>query len=242
MAKLRGFTLFEMVIAIVVLSIIMIGIGSYIAIGVKGYTNTVDRERLQSQARFLVARMTKEIRHAAPNSLSYTSNCLSFYPIIAPAVYYDSLPNNSNTIAITPLRFSTNWSNSGNFVAVGFISSGQYENKKIEVSSITEPASKDGTYQLTLKSPIMDASSPGKRLYLYKDKISYCLSGKTIVRKVNDELEGVLMAENIDKFIPHVQTTGLNSNAIALFSIQYLDLRTQEKSDYNHSVQVMNVL
>ncbi|KJF81133.1 prepilin-type N-terminal cleavage/methylation domain-containing protein [Photobacterium angustum] len=241
MAKLRGFTLFEMVIAIVVLSIIMIGIGSYIAIGVKGYSNTVDRERLQSQARFLVARMTKEIRHAAPNSLSYTSNCLSFYPIIAPAVYYDSLPNNSNTIAITPLRFSTNWSNSGNFVAVGFASSEQYKNNTIAVSSITAPASKDETYQLTLTSPIEDASSPGKRLYLYKDKISYCLIGKTIVRKVNDG-DGILMAENIDKFIPNVQTTGLNSNAIALFSIQYLDLRTQEKSDYNHSVQVMNVL
>ncbi|KJG01154.1 PilW family protein [Photobacterium angustum] len=241
MAKPRGFTLFEMVIAIVVLSIIMIGIGSYIAIGVKGYTNTVDRERLQSQARFLVARMTKEIRHAAPNSLSYTSNCLSFYPIIAPAVYYDSLPNNSNTIAITPLRFSSNWSNSGNFVAVGFASSEQYKNNTIAVSSITAPASKDETYQLTLTSPIEDASSPGKRLYLYKDKISYCLIGKTIVRKVNDG-DGILMAENIDKFIPHVQTTGLNSNAIALFSIQYLDLRTQEKSDYNHSVQVMNVL
>ncbi|KJF94359.1 type IV prepilin, MshO [Photobacterium angustum] len=242
MAKPRGFTLFEMVIAIVVLSIIMIGIGSYIAIGVKGYTNTVDRERLQSQARFLVARMTKEIRHAAPNSLSYTSNCLSFYPIIAPAVYYDNLPNNSNTIAITPLRFSTNWSNSGNFVAVGFASSEQYKNNTIAVSSITAPASKDETYQLTLTSPIEEASSPGNRLYLYKDKISYCQSGKTIVRKVNDELEGVLMAENIDKFIPNVQATGLNSNAIALFSIQYLDLRTQEKSDYNHSVQVMNVL
>ncbi|EAR54533.1 putative type IV prepilin, MshO [Photobacterium sp. SKA34] len=241
MAKPRGFTLFEMVIAIVVLSIIMIGIGSYIAIGVKGYTNTVDRERLQSQARFLVARMTKEIRHAAPNSLSYTSNCLSFYPIIAPAVYYDSLQNNTNTIAITPLRFSTNWSSSGNFVAVGFISSEQYENKKIAVSSITEPASKDGTYQLALTLSVT-TSSAGKRLYLYKDKISYCQSGTTIVRKVNDELKGVLMAENIEKFIPNVQTTGLNSNAIALFSIQYLDLRTQEKSVYNHSVQVMNVL
>ncbi|PSV26682.1 MULTISPECIES: PilW family protein [unclassified Photobacterium] len=241
MAKPRGFTLFEMVIAIVVLSIIMIGIGSYIAIGVKGYTNTVDRERLQSQARFLVARMTKEIRHAAPNSLSNTSHCLSFYPIIAPAVYYDNLPNNSNTIAITPLRFSSNWSSSGNFVAVGFASSEQYKNNTITVSSITAPASKDETYQLTLTSPIKEASSPGNRLYLYKDKISYCQVGTTIVRKVNDG-DGILMAENIDKFIPNVQTAGLNSNAIALFTIQYLDSRTQEKSDYNHSVQVMNVL
>ncbi|WP_305420756.1 hypothetical protein [Photobacterium leiognathi] len=50
------------------------------------------------------------------------------------------------------------------------------------------------------------------------------------------------MADNIDTFTPEVQSAGLNSSAIALFSIQYLDQRTQEKSDYNHSVQVMNVL
>ncbi|WP_318475756.1 PilW family protein [Photobacterium leiognathi] len=241
MTKARGFTLFEMVIATVVLSIIMIGIGSYIAIGVKGYTNTVDRERLQSQARFLVARMTKEIRHAAPNSLSASGSCLSFYPIIAPAVYYANLPNNSSSIAISPFNYSTSWENKNNLVAVGFASFEQYQNNTIKVNGITKPANANDPYLLSLSSPIT-TTSPGKRLYLYKDKISYCQNGKTIVRKVNDEFEGVLMADNIDTFTPEVQSAGLNSSAIALFSIQYLDQRTQEKSDYNHSVQVMNVL
>lgn len=239
MTKARGFTLFEMVIAIVVLSIIMIGIGSYIAIGVKGYTNTVDRERLQSQARFLVARMTKEIRHAAPNSLSASGSCLSFYPIIAPAVYYANLPNNSSSIAISPFNYSTSWENKNNLVAVGFASFEQYQNNTIKVNGITKPSANE-PYLLSLSSPIT-TTSPGKRLYLYKDKISYCQQGSTIVRRVNDG-DGILMADNIDTFTPEVQSAGLNSSAIALFSIQYLDQRTQEKSDYNHSVQVMNVL
>ena len=239
MTKARGFTLFEMVIATVVLSIIMIGIGSYIAIGVKGYTNTVDRERLQSQARFLVARMTKEIRHAAPNSLSASGSCLSFYPIIAPAVYYANLPNNSLSIAISPFNYSTSWENKNNLVAVGFASFEQYQNNTIKVNGITTPSANE-PYQLSLSSPIK-TTSPGKRLYLYKDKISYCQQGSTIVRRVNDG-DGILMADNIDTFTPEVQSAGLNSSAIALFSIQYFDQRTQEKSDYNHSVQVMNVL
>ncbi|WP_419237129.1 PilW family protein [Photobacterium leiognathi subsp. mandapamensis] len=240
MTKARGFTLFEMVIATVVLSIIMIGIGSYIAIGVKGYTNTVDRERLQSQARFLVARMTKEIRHAAPNSLSASGGCLSFYPIIAPAVYYSNLLNNSSSIAISPFNYSTSWENKNNLVAVGFASFEQYQNNTIKVNGITKPANANDPYLLSLSSPITTAS-PGKRLYLYKDRISYCQQGSTIVRRVNDG-DGILMADNIDTFTPEVQSAGLNSSAIALFSIQYLDQRTQEKSDYNHSVQVMNVL
>ncbi|PSW56441.1 PilW family protein [Photobacterium leiognathi] len=240
MTKARGFTLFEMVIATVVLSIIMIGIGSYIAIGVKGYTNTVDRERLQSQARFLVARMTKEIRHAAPNSLSASGSCLSFYPIIAPAVYYANLPNNSSSIAISPFNYSTSWENKNNLVAVGFVSFEQYQNNTIKVNGITKPANANDPYLLSLSSPIK-TTSPGKRLYLYKDKISYCQQGSTIVRCVNDG-DGILMADNIDTFTLEVQSAGLNSSAIALFSIQYFDQRTQEKSDYNHSVQVMNVL
>ncbi|WP_305837369.1 PilW family protein [Photobacterium leiognathi] len=240
MTKPRGFTLFEMVIATVVLSIIMIGIGSYIAIGVKGYTNTVDRERLQSQARFLVARMTKEIRHAAPNSLSASDSCLSFYPIIAPAVYYSNLLNNSSSIAISPFNYSTSWENKNNLVAVGFVSFEQYQNNTIKVNGITKPANANDPYLLSLSSPIKTAS-PGKRLYLYKDRISYCQQGSTIVRRVNDG-DGILMADNIDTFTPEVQSAGLNSSAIALFSIKYLDQRTQEKSDYTHSVQVMNVL
>ncbi|MCG3862834.1 MULTISPECIES: type II secretion system protein [unclassified Photobacterium] len=253
MAKQRGFTLFEMVIAIVVLSIIMIGIGSYIAIGVKGYTNTVDRERLQSQARFLVARMTKEIRHAAPNSLSISGSqgsknrCLSFYPIVSSAVYYTDSPNGSDELNVSPFdpdntdvwRLNTDWN-----VAVGFASADQYQDNNVVMSGAEEYTTSEnkGLWLLSLKdSNKITTSSPGKRLYLYKNKISYCQVGNTIERQVNDT-DGIVMASDVEMFTPTVQTAGLNSNAIAFIGIEFKDPRTNETADYNHSVQVLNVL
>lgn len=241
MGTQRGFTLLEMVIAITVLSIIMIGIGNYIAIGAKGYTHTVDRERLQSQARFLVARMTRELRHAAPNSLSHTAECLSFYPIIAPAVYYDTLPNESTQIMITPFAYSSQWQNTDYRVAVGFALAEQYQkNQRRVVSLLPMTAEHRSPYTLTVTDPFKTAS-PGKRLYLYRDKISYCQQGSTIVRKVNDN-NGIRMADNVAAFTVNTERAGLNNSAIASFSIQYHDQRTDETADYKHSVQVMNVL
>lgn len=243
----KGFTLLEMVISMVVLSIIMIGIGSYIALGVKGYTNTIDRERLQSQARFLVARMTKEIRHAAPNSLIVGDRCIRFYPIVSSAVYYAELPNNSNELNVSAFdpNNKTIWDKTGWHVAVGFASVEQYQNNKITIDSIKDAKTKnnnqaDNLLQLTLSTPII-TSSPGKRLYLYHDQISYCQLGNTIVRKVNNS-DGVLMATNIVEFMPKVQAAGLNSSAIALIGIKFSDPKTNEIANYNHSVQVLNVL
>ena len=246
----RGFTLLEMVIAMVVLSIIMIGMGSYIAVGVKGYTNTVDRERLQSQARFLIARMTREIRHAAPNSLSVAGSkaskdmCLSFYPIVSAAVYYADLPNNSDQLNISALdpQNTAIWKpkdrkHKGWKVAVGFASAEQYKENTI-VMSAAEPLG--DLLQLSLTYPIT-TSSPGKRLYLYQHQISYCQVGNTIQRQVNGN-KSVLMATNIELFDPIAQPTGLNSNAIALIGIKFKDPITNETADYNHSVQVLNVL
>ncbi|MEC6815637.1 prepilin-type N-terminal cleavage/methylation domain-containing protein [Photobacterium toruni] len=243
----KGFTLLEMVIAMVVLSIIMIGIGSYIALGVKGYTNTIDRERLQSQARFLVARMTKEIRHAAPNSLIAEDRCIRFYPIVSSAVYYTELPNNSDELNV--LAFDPNnkaiWNKTDWSVAVGFASARQYQNNKVTIDSIgaakiNNSNKTSNLFQLTLSTPII-TSSPGKRLYLYHDQISYCQLGNTIVRKVNNS-DGVLMATNIVDFMPKIQTAGLNSSAIALIGIKFSDPKTNEIANYNHSVQVLNVL
>ncbi|MGI2797848.1 prepilin-type N-terminal cleavage/methylation domain-containing protein [Photobacterium damselae subsp. damselae] len=241
MKKLQGFTLMEMVIAMVILAIIMVGIGSYIEAGVKGYSSTVDRERLQSEARFLLARMTKEIRHAAPNSLSVSgisgSECLSFYPIIGSAAYYDNLPNNSHSLNISTFDDAKKW-NSSDKIAVGFIDPSQYQNSNIVYKGIT--GKEDSLQEMAISSPITTAS-PAHRLYLYQDKISYCLGGTKIFRTANGQ-HPVMMAQNVSQFKPKVEEVGLNSNAIALIGLQFKDLSSQEVANYNHSVQVLNAL
>ncbi|NMV13000.1 prepilin-type N-terminal cleavage/methylation domain-containing protein, partial [Vibrio parahaemolyticus] len=82
--KTRGFTLMEMIVTIVVGSFIMLGIAGYVQLGMKGYADTIDRQRIQTQAQFVLEKMTREIRHAVPNSFHVpkgTTNCLEFVPI-----------------------------------------------------------------------------------------------------------------------------------------------------------------
>lgn len=82
--KDRGFTLMEMIVTIVVGSFIMLGIAGYVQLGMKGYADTIDRQRIQTQAQFVLEKMTREIRHAVPNSFHVpkdASHCLEFVPI-----------------------------------------------------------------------------------------------------------------------------------------------------------------
>ncbi|WP_337220318.1 PilW family protein, partial [Vibrio parahaemolyticus] len=58
----RGFTLIELVLAIVIGSIIMLGIAGYVQVGMKGYVDASSRQRIQTQAQFVLEKMAREIR------------------------------------------------------------------------------------------------------------------------------------------------------------------------------------
>ena len=79
----QGFTLIEIIISLMVLGVISLGIGSYLQLGAQGYIQNRDREQLQSQARFAAERISRELRHAVPNSLTVSSDkkCITFTPI-----------------------------------------------------------------------------------------------------------------------------------------------------------------
>ncbi|HAS6780468.1 TPA: prepilin-type N-terminal cleavage/methylation domain-containing protein, partial [Vibrio parahaemolyticus] len=53
----RGFTLIELVLAIVIGSIIMLGIAGYVQVGMKGYVDASSRQRIQTQAQFVLEKM-----------------------------------------------------------------------------------------------------------------------------------------------------------------------------------------
>ena len=44
--KQRGFTLIEMIVTIVIVAIIFLGIAGFVEFGAKGYTQSIDRQRL----------------------------------------------------------------------------------------------------------------------------------------------------------------------------------------------------
>ncbi len=135
--KDRGFTLMEMIVTIVVGSFIMLGIAGYVQLGMKGYADTIDRQRIQTQAQFVLEKMTREIRHAVPNSFHVpkgTTNCLEFMPIEYSGFYtfknndLEFLLGNDSTlnpipanrrIVINPSRYEDLQSTSSRNIAIG---------------------------------------------------------------------------------------------------------------------------
>ena len=74
--KEKGFTLLELIITIVVGSIIMLGIAGYVQMGMKGFVDSASRQQVQTQAQFVLEKLSREIRHAVPYSFKVEGGCL----------------------------------------------------------------------------------------------------------------------------------------------------------------------
>ena len=58
--KGKGFTLIEMILAIVILSIVLLGVANFTELGMRGYFGSVERFRLQTEARFVLEKLSRE--------------------------------------------------------------------------------------------------------------------------------------------------------------------------------------
>jgi len=86
-----GFTLIELVLVILVLAIVSTGVTKFITYGVNIYQDTAGRDKQISDSRFVIERITREVRNALPNSVRVTADgkCVEFIPILASSSYVD---------------------------------------------------------------------------------------------------------------------------------------------------------
>ncbi|KDM92796.1 PilW family protein [Photobacterium galatheae] len=244
----RGFTLIELIMAMVVLAFISLGIGTYLQLGAQGYTETIHRERLQSEARFVIERLTREIRHAAPNSVSFNSGCLSFYPVYLTATYRNAPTGNEPLTVLVPPdeQQIALWDQAleNDRVAVGFVSAGDYQADDADSMVITKvskrPTMSDLSATLQLSQWLGDRS-PGQRLYLFSRRVAFCQHGERLIRQINQEA-GEVLTDKLNRFDVAVSGSGLNSNGLIHFDMTLTDPVSRESSDYSQSVQVINVL
>ncbi len=234
--KERGFTLIEMVITIVIGSIIMLGIAGYIKLGIKGYADSIDRQRVQTEAQFVIEKMSREIRHAVPNSFhepAGTSNCLEFVPIEYSGFYVftandieflvgndpdlESIPE-KNRMVINPSRYEDLHSSS----------------QSIDISGLTKTKE---AFVVSGAASTIGATSVSGRHYIYQPstEVRYCFDNGRVLRN------NVIVTDSIDasaSYMRYVEPT-LQRGGLVHINLEFL--QDGERSVYQQDVQVLNV-
>jgi len=192
-----GFTLIELIIVIALLSIIALMTTHYIVSGTQIYTNTVERDKGLSNARFVSQRMTREMTHALPNSISVINNCLTFTPIIVKASYdkYDfpiakfAVKGSISTIADYQYH-------KGDKAVVDLQNINELNNpqKVNPIKGINTDKNK-----LYFYDPVSFISaSAGQYIYIINKNTSYYFNEQNKLFRGSDCSNGVLMAENLN--------------------------------------------
>ncbi|RUO45395.1 PilW family protein [Idiomarina aquatica] len=108
----KGFTLVELVIAIILLAIVGTFSFRFIGLGADVFRDASARSQLVSQSRFALERLSRELRNALPLSVRVYDgqHCIEYTPILTSGEYIDAptSANPGNTVtAMAPLQRKT---------------------------------------------------------------------------------------------------------------------------------------
>lgn len=207
-SKPQGFTLVEMIAAIVVSAILAIGIVDYIGRSVEGFDSSANRNQLASAGRTAISRLAMELHNALPNSVRTTSasgsgdQCIEFVPVRASTNYIDAPvtgPGSTtfDVVDFVPTQhgatdgFAVIYPNRTNRIYDGdngspagwpnFPDRGRIQ----EISSIADSASADQSTITLVKSHRFNRRSPNERFFVTDEPISYCIKGDKMYRYTN---------------------------------------------------------
>lgn len=250
--KQAGFTLIELIITIVVMAIMIMGIAGFVELGTKGYADTVDRQQLQNQARFVVEKLTREIRHAVPNSFEKTDKCISFYPIDY-AGAYEVLPISGNSIfkfVVVSGDITDPAKLNGKKLVINPSSQSDFD-----INSSNSIELKNVSYDKRIFSTTVDSvefnqgtvvNSVGNRLYIYSNKVKYCIDGSQLTREFNDSGNPIQVGENLTERSSFASgdTNDPSSDSLARSGLVHIRLyfkQNDEVTNYDSDIQVLNV-
>ena len=245
--KRDGFTLMEMVVTLVIGSFIMLGIAAYVKLGLVGYRSTTDAERLQSQSQFVIEKMSREIRHAVPNSfdtrVTASQSCLSFFPIQNSGIYTTI----SNDIAFTGENLATNLI--GLQMIVNPTNRQDFNSPPSALTiSTTNMDVLSGYNLLKGAASSLSSNSISERFYLYNPNrlIEYCVGNGTMNQQITRTVgtgASVQVAEDVASLNGDV--FNYTASALQTGGVIHINLAFENEgsvsSHYQQDVQVLNV-
>ncbi|MBU2870300.1 type II secretion system protein [Colwellia sp. E2M01] len=248
----QGFTLLEMILVIMILGIMAVGISGFISLSTQTYINATARDELVGNARFVIERLSRELRNALPNSIRVKNfnagqgQCLQFTPIIASTVYTDIpvMPEPaSNSLSIIPFNnnegdsFQCDTVSNCNALATVYplstddiyADSTAALGKTFQVESVTDNivfGTAVDLSEIILNQAInFIEDSPTKRLYIINDQVSYCVTSGFISRYQENIASGNQIAPPVSSSTLMAGYLTTNFNGHLPFNYQPATLR-----------------
>lgn len=252
-----GFTLVELIIVIVVLSILALGTTRYIVQTTEQYTSSADRAKLIAGGRVTVEKIVRRLRNALPNSVrvSPSGRCIEFFPILAGTATVGVIPRPVNPL---PTATFTLASAPTNYAVIAPLSAAELYNPPSGDRVIWQTAiASAGTYsQIDLGSAVnFLRTSPMERVYLVGQPQRFCASTNALTHYSGYGIQATLgdlppsgataslVAEDIDLSPPDLNfsyTPGtLKRNAIVRMTLNFL--KNGDPVRIIHEVQIRNV-
>lgn len=208
---MRGFTLIELVMVILLLGIMATFTSQFIGIGTQIYGDASSREQLMSDARFAMERLNRELRDAVPGSERIEDQngnwldegaCLRFWPISASSRYLAlnrAMSGSGATLelvmatpasAANPLSQDANAVKAGDLMAVfpvpnsgvdSLTAGCDYGRCVARVTEVLAPVSGAQTIRYS-SSETLAGLSPGSRVYFASQQVRYCMAGNRLTR------------------------------------------------------------
>lgn len=125
-----GFTLIELIVVIVLISILSTIGGSFMIRTIESYHESVTRSQMIQRGRQSIERITRQLRIALPNSIQVSANslCIEWLPVVGGGNYIDELPDQDNgaaavsSIDVAPITFDLG---TPEYVVVSALNSGE---------------------------------------------------------------------------------------------------------------------
>lgn len=264
--QISGFTLIELVAVIVILGILGTATAKFLIFGTQVYVESTSRQSTLSQARFVVERLTREIRDSIPNSIRITADkrCVEFIPIKASGTYRTDFAATS-TASFAPqsgseadvISFNGNYETGDRLYIYALKANHLYrDTDRYSVIDNVTGTAPELTVEFTASESFAQ-QSPIERYYTADHSVIYCINNNNLYRlKINTiragqrdyytvSLLGVLMAEGIANTLPAESPFNYSSGVLyrnSVFNL-YLEFAANQNENmfFNQEVHIPNV-
>lgn len=254
----EGFTLIELVIVIVLMSLMSLAGVEVIRQSSQSYLKMSDRQALGSAARFVVERMSREFRLALPGSVRVSGACIEYMPIKVAGTYF-SAPFDSDSTAMTVVQVSADLAAETGRIVIYPVGDDVYDLSAAMLSPAASIGAPDVDNVSTISwagSHTFSFSSPTRRFFMVDSPVSYCVDGEHLFRYTNYGIEAVqpsladlpaalpdralLVNQLTGALTPfNVAAPGLSRNAIVMLALEFSV--AGESIQVSHEAQLRNV-